>query len=97
MGTLQGVEAEGNIKLYLCPLLFTSSQLNKYFNFVPGTFSEMEFLDITHISLTKYLSLLLHAIHSPFYWRILKKTILFSGFKILTKIRKTIKLESIHE
>jgi hypothetical protein len=29
--------------------------------------------------------LLLHAIRSPFYWRILKKTILFSGFKILTK------------
>jgi hypothetical protein len=26
-------------------------------------------------------SLLLHAIHSPFYWKILKKTILFSGFK----------------
>jgi hypothetical protein len=26
-------------------------------------------------------SLLLNAIHSPFYWRILKKTLLFSGFK----------------
>jgi hypothetical protein len=25
--------------------------------------------------------LLLHAIRSPFYWRILKKAILFSGFK----------------
>ena len=39
---------------------------------------EMEFLDI---SLTKDSSLLLHAIHSPFYWRILKKTMLSSGFK----------------
>jgi hypothetical protein len=38
----------------------------------------MEFLDI---NLAKGLSLLLHAIHNPFYWRILKKTILFSGFK----------------
>ncbi len=38
----------------------------------------MEFLDI---SLTKDSSLLLHAIHSPFYWRILRKTILYSGFK----------------
>jgi hypothetical protein len=36
----------------------------------------MEFLDI---NLTK--SLLVHAIYSPFYWRILKKTILFSGLK----------------
>jgi hypothetical protein len=39
---------------------------------------ELEFL---HISLTKDSSLLLHSIHSPFYWRILKKTILISGFK----------------
>jgi hypothetical protein len=39
---------------------------------------EMEFLDI---NLTKDSSLLLHSIHSPFYRRILKKTILFSGFK----------------
>jgi hypothetical protein len=39
---------------------------------------EMEFLDI---SLTKDSRLLLHAIHSPFYWWILKKSILFSGFK----------------
>jgi hypothetical protein len=36
------------------------------------TTPEMEFLDI---SLTKDSSLLLHAIHSPFYWRI-KKTLL---------------------
>jgi hypothetical protein len=28
----------------------------------------------------KKLESLLHAIHSPFYWRILKKTRLFSGF-----------------
>jgi hypothetical protein len=32
----------------------------------------MEFLDI---NLTKDLSLLLHGIHSPFYWQILHKTI----------------------
>jgi hypothetical protein len=38
----------------------------------------MEFLDN---NLTKESSLLLHAIHSAFYWRILKKTILVSGFK----------------
>ncbi len=38
----------------------------------------MEFLDI---NLTKASSLLIHAIHSPFYWRISKKTILFPGFK----------------
>ena len=38
-------------------------------------YTEMEFLDI---SLTKDSSHLLHAIHSPFYWLILK-TILFSG------------------
>jgi hypothetical protein len=39
---------------------------------------ETEFLDI---NLTKYSSLLLYVIHSPFYWWILKKTIFFSGFK----------------
>jgi hypothetical protein len=38
----------------------------------------MEFLDI---KLTKDSSLLLHAIYSPSYWRVLKKTKLFSGFK----------------
>ncbi len=38
----------------------------------------MEFLEI---NFTKDSSLLLHAIHSLFYWRILKKNILFSGFK----------------
>jgi hypothetical protein len=43
---------------------------------------EVEFLDI---KVTKDLSLLLHAIHSPFYWRILKKTIVFAGLKILYK------------
>jgi hypothetical protein len=41
-------------------------------------YPEIEFLDI---SLKKDSSLLLRAIHSPFYWRIFKKTILFSGFK----------------
>jgi hypothetical protein len=43
-----------------------------------GESLEMEFFDI---NLTKDSSLLFRAIHSPFYWRILKKTILFSGFK----------------
>ncbi len=38
----------------------------------------MEFMDI---HLMKDSSILLHAIHSPFYWRIVKKTILFFGFK----------------
>ncbi len=38
----------------------------------------MEFLNI---DLTKDSSRLLHAIHSAFYLQILKKTILFSGFK----------------
>jgi hypothetical protein len=40
--------------------------------------TEMEFVDI---NLTKDSSLLLNDIHSPFHLRILKKTILFSGFK----------------
>jgi hypothetical protein len=39
----------------------------------------MEFL---YISLTKDSSLLLEAIHSSFYWLILKKTTLYSGFKL---------------
>ncbi len=57
--------------------------------------TEMELLDI---NVTKDSRFLLHAIHSPFYWRILKKTILFSGFKNShKKICKTRKLESIHE
>ncbi len=56
---------------------------------------EMQFLDII---LTKDSNLLLHAIHSLFYWRILKKTKLFSGFQNpYKKIRETRKLESIHE
>ncbi len=55
----------------------------------------MEFLDI---NLTKDSSLLLYAIHSPFCWGILKKAILFSGFKNkYKKICETRKLESIHE
>ncbi len=56
---------------------------------------EMEFLDINW---TKDSSLLLTVIQSPFYWRILKKTILFSGIKNpYKKLRETRKLESIHE
>ncbi len=40
---------------------------------------EVEFLDINLRA--KGSSLLLHTIHSPFYWRMLKLTILFSGLK----------------
>jgi hypothetical protein len=54
------------------------------------SYSEKEFF--LDIYLTKNSSLLLRAIHSPFYCWILKKTILF--FK---KICETRKLESIHE
>jgi hypothetical protein len=39
---------------------------------VVRTSTEMEFLDI---SLTKDSCLWLYAIHSPFYWRMLKKTL----------------------
>jgi hypothetical protein len=62
------------------PVFFLSVQQVKVFLF--SALPEMELLDIC---LTKDSSLLLHAIHSPFYWRILKKTILFSGIKIFTK------------
>jgi hypothetical protein len=50
---------------------------------------EMEFLDII---LTEDSSLLLHAIQSPFYWRILKKTIFFRGLKNL--VQKNAKQEN---
>ncbi len=56
---------------------------------------ELEFLDINW---TKDSSLLLHDIHSPFYWRMIKKTILFSGFKNPYKnIREAKKIESISQ
>jgi hypothetical protein len=56
---------------------------------------EMEFLNI---SLTKDAFLLLYDIHSPFYWRILKKTKLYSGFNNpFKKIYETRKLEFIRE
>jgi hypothetical protein len=56
---------------------------------------EIEFLDIV---LIKDSSLLVPAVHCPFYWRILNKTILFSGFKnSYEKIRETRILESIHD
>jgi hypothetical protein len=55
----------------------------------------MEYLDI---NLTKDSSLLLNAIHSPFYWWILKKTIVFSAFNNpYKKIPETRKLVSFHE
>ncbi len=40
--------------------------------------AEIEFLDAYS---TKDSSFLLHAIHNPSYWRIFKKTLLFSVFK----------------
>jgi hypothetical protein len=56
---------------------------------------EMEFLDS---NLTKDSRLLIYAIHRPFYWRILKKTILYSGLKnTYKKIRETRKLDTINE
>jgi hypothetical protein len=52
--------------------------------------TKMEILDI---NLTKDSILLFRAIHSPFYWQILKKTLLFSyPYK---KIREIRKLESL--
>jgi hypothetical protein len=57
--------------------------------------SEIKFLDI---NLIKGSSLLLHVIPGPTYWRILKKTILFSDLKNpYKKIRETRILESFHE
>jgi hypothetical protein len=50
----------------------------------------MEFLDI---NVTKNSSTLLRTIHSPFYWRILKKTILFSDFK--NPFKKSAKQENL--
>ncbi len=50
---------------------------------------EMEFLDM---NFTKDSSLLLHAIHSLFYLRILQKTTFYSGFK--TPYKKYTKQEN---
>jgi hypothetical protein len=56
---------------------------------------DMEFLDI---NLTKHSSLVLHAIRSSFYWRIVQQTMLYSGFQNpYKKIHETRKLKSIHE
>ncbi len=55
---------------------------------------EIEFLDT---NLQKDSNLLPHAIHSPFYLRISKRTFLYSSILILQKIRETRKLESIYE
>ncbi len=55
----------------------------------------MEFLDI---NLTEDSSVLLDAIHSLFYRRILKKSIVYYDFKNpYKKICETKKLESLHE
>jgi hypothetical protein len=57
--------------------------------------TEMEFLDI---NVKKDSSLLLHAVHSPFYWRILRRTILYSGYKnTFKKSANKRKLEFVHE
>jgi len=47
------------------------------------------------MNLTMDLSLLLHAIHSLFYMRILQETMVLKNS--IQKIRETRKLESIHE
>ncbi len=68
--------------LQYCPIVAQKDFLTKNASSGP----EMEFLDI---------SLLLHDINSLFYWRMLKKTKFFSGFKNpYKKIRETRKLES---
>jgi hypothetical protein len=58
------------------------------------TNTEMVFLDMNS---QKNPSLLLHAIHSLVYSRILQKTKLYFGFKTPKKNRETRKFESIHE
>jgi hypothetical protein len=56
---------------------------------------KFEFLDV---NLSKDSSLLLHAVHSPFYWRILRRTILYSGYKnTFKKSANKRKLEFVHE
>jgi hypothetical protein len=53
---------------------------------------ELEFLDI---DLIEDSSLLVPAVHCPFYWRILNKSILFSGFKnSYEKIREKTRVNS---
>jgi hypothetical protein len=75
----------------LCPIFL----MNHPFPLQQCKSSEIEFLDI---DLTKDSSLLLHAIHIPFYWWILMKIILLPGFKNpYKKILDTRKLEYIHE
>jgi hypothetical protein len=54
--------------------LVEAESANEYF--WSCALSEMEFWDINFNKI-----LLLHAIPSPFYWQILKKTIFFSGLK----------------
>ncbi len=99
--TLTNGESVGGAKSYDSKKAWYSSlilvQLYTKINYplkikVKSTGPEMEFLDI---NLTKDSSLLLHAIQSPFYCRILKKTVLFSRIKnTYKKIPVTRKLES---
>jgi hypothetical protein len=53
----------------------------------------MDFLDI---NLTRDSSLLLHAIHSPFFWWIVKKTIVFTGFKYPFVDSRTLQFRANH-
>jgi hypothetical protein len=53
---------------------------------------EMKFLDII---LTKDSSLLLHAIDSPYYWRILHKTKLYSTLVLKIHTKKSAKHENL--
>ncbi len=64
-------------KKILCVKIFSlTNNMPNYMLLDLGSTPEMKFLDIIW---TKELSLA--AIHSPFYFRLQKKTILFSGFK----------------
>ncbi len=66
---------------FYCPILINTKMRET----LVYKWTEMEFLDI---SLTTDSSLLLYAIHSPFYWQILKKNIVYSSFKNPKKSEK---------
>ncbi len=65
-------------RLFILFLAFLSDPRESGPFLIPGRFDvhcDILRLISCNINLTKDSSLLLHAIHSPFYWRILKKTI----------------------
>ncbi len=78
--------------LWILPITEVEKVENIIFTFTHIFASEPRDGILGHqFNLTKYSSLLLHAIHSPFSWRVffIKKSILFSGFKNpLKKISK---------